>query len=245
MMFFTSLLNRLFRPKPNAPDAEEREMQIVLIGFAYDEVTNHTSKWLGKNSVGNAEKASVIRVNEINTGRAKLEELLFEEPLTDRVEIFCGHGDFDSLLGPPGNCPSDKELSNTKHSIFYDKDKLSTAYDIRRASGKPVRIAMFAFCCRSAREFGRKFSSFKYRSFIGFNDDLPLHDDLWDVLGDICQNTSRLIAKSGEATQELERGVQRMYDEAIDSYLTKRRKSRHPFLMKLYLEEHKAQLRRF
>jgi hypothetical protein len=226
-------------------DADRQPVKVVLIGFAYDEVTTQTARWLKNIKIQKTSVTTVVEVGDINTARQALNELLNEEPATNRVEIFCGHGDFDSLLGPPDNTSSDKHLSSVRHSIFYDTRKLEEAYDIRQEHGRPVQISMFAFCCRSAREFGRKFSSYRNRSFLGFNDDLPLHDDMWDALSDLHAKITQSITRAGRIDEQLERGVLRMYDEAIDSYTSQRRQSRHPFLMKLYLEEHKAQLRQF
>jgi len=80
-----------------------------------------------------------------------------------RVEIFCGHGDYDALLGPPSLLASNVEIDGINHSVIYDTSM------VPKTPG-----SLLAFSCRSGAILGRAYTTYLGKGFLGFDDDLPL-----------------------------------------------------------------------
>lgn len=161
---------------------------VFLIGFSYDRPTKEMYTWT-KDFLSQTHAASrVFRFNGENFSKQKLAEQLDQE--LNRVEIFCGHGSSKGLFGPPFNELS-QDILKEVHHIIYDAD-------MQRLGPS----SMFAFCCGTAAEFGREFVSLRDNRFIGFQNDIPLANELYGDLKLIFQTIARSIIQKGRIENE-------------------------------------------
>lgn len=80
--------------------------------------------------------------------------------LEGRLEIFCGHGKDDALLGPFIEGTETEHIieNNIKHSDLYTKEMIPNH-----------NSAMFAYCCSAASFLGQCYVYKKGNVFLGFN----------------------------------------------------------------------------
>jgi hypothetical protein len=234
-----ALLKRAFGwgSKGTEPAVEAEEpYAVVLLAYDYDELTTRTSQWIQDLRLPTSLKGSdVHRIVDPNMGKAELQQVLNNINPTRRVEVFCGHGDYDALLGPAQGLATDVSIGDTSHSVVYDGEMISHS-----------RGAMFAFCCRAGYRFGRVFGAIDGKSFLGFRDDLPFEVEDYFVgpVKRIFQSVAQEVISVARVLPEHERLLHELYDHAMSQILAEE-KCEHRFLARLYLAEHKSQIARF
>jgi hypothetical protein len=203
----------------------KKEIDLILIGFDYDKPTQETITWFqGVNLPISNPKFNIHRINDLKAVSGKLKNLLLNENYS--LEIFLGHGVEDGLLGADKN-------SGLKHSIIYGIKVISS-----------IPGALFAFCCHSARRFGRVYSSFQDKSFMGFRGELPIPEEVYQLVKIVFQKTANDIITSESITKEHEDNFKRIIDDIIKKAHSGQIQCENSFLIELWLNQYKVQLLR-
>ena len=145
------------------------------------------------------------------------------EDKTKRIEIFCGHGSSTGLFGPQHRQVAGSILSDLS-SIIYDVDMITD-----------TPSSMFAFCCQAAQIFGRVFSSYKDKQFMGFMDDIPFPLELYEDLKYVFQTVAKDIIQRGRISS-----IHReMFFAKLDEIGSQHVDYQNPALIDLWLYEYK------
>jgi hypothetical protein len=119
-------------------------------------------------------------------------EILSDEqtriPQNGRLEIFCGHGTGNALLGPYVEGTDVIVENRINHSYLYTVKMIPNG-----------GVKLFAFCCSAGEVFGPTFIYQKDNSFLGFNGKILFifNDDFFmDKCGEIIKAAIRYIIVS-------------------------------------------------
>jgi hypothetical protein len=218
------------KPSPEHPYA------VILLGFDYDELTKQTVTWFNDLTIPLAVgPENLYRIHDTEMRKAEILETFKKIRNSKRVEVFCGHGDYDALLGPPEGLPTDLSIGDIAHAVVYDDGMII-----------PNRGCMFAFSCRAGKALGRTYGALEGKVFLGFKDDLPMHFDkafvsrLRRIFGLVAQE----VINTGSVLPAHETLLRRLYDDMISELLDDN-SCKQKFLLKLYMQEHKSQIIRF
>lgn len=221
---------RLARTTWSVPDLKKfewpKDTVVYLIGFSYDAPTGQMFNWLCDIlSSRKNDRERVVRFTDSQFSRQDLSGLLKSDQ--KRVELFCGHGCYTGLFGPPqGEIAGSilKELT----SIIYDQDMITE-----------TPSSMFAFCCQAAHTFGRVFSAYKDKQFMGFVDDVPFPVELYDDLKYVFQAVAKDIIQAGRILpRHREIFIDKLYDVR-----SKAHEFMNPTLVELWLDEFEKHLK--
>src|SRR5262245_52471557 len=210
----------------------------ILLSFPHDKWTDISAIWMRK--IADSQASRVVSTYSLisnDVSRTDVAKLLASVAGSAKVEIFCGHGDYHALLGPPQADPLDTDIGDASYGIIYSRDMIT-----------PSPGSMFAFCCRAARNFGRVFGAYRGKAFLGFNDDIHLifDDDFIACLEEIFCSVCESILRKGGILAEHEALLRTEYRDAINHYRDgSGRKTKRSFLKQLYLAEHMRVIRRY
>lgn len=209
----------------NNSKISQEDIDLILIGFDYDVQTKETITWLQElNLPISNPRFRIHKIHDLKTVSEKLEKLLGNKNYS--LEIFLGNGVEDGLLGADKN-------SGKKHSIIYG---------IKMISSMPG--SLFAFCCNSARKFGRKYSTHQKKVFMGFKNELPIPEEIYHLVKGVFQQTANDIIKSEGIEKKHEDGLKKMVDDIIEKAHSGQIECENSFLIELWLNQYKVQLLR-
>jgi hypothetical protein len=201
-------------------------IKIYLIGFSYDPPTTQMSAWL--RDILSSRKISqdnIVRFNDdSDCSRESLARILADG--TPRVEVFCGHGVGHGLSGPP-RVQAAGSILNDLSFVIYDTDMITV-----------TPSSMFAFCCQAARNFGRVFTSYKDKQFMGFKDDIPFPIELFDPLKYVFQTVAKDIIQTGGISPN----HKNMFLEKIKEIALQSSNYQNPTLVQMWLDEYSKHL---
>lgn len=228
------------------PSRNYNKHALVLLNPVYeDPVTPHMKGWLNglriPQGLGNQQSLSGPTVN-----RAAVLAALRDASKLKRIEVFCGHGVAEALLGPPQINEPIIKVGAGRHSPVYDAQVLKAIYD---QTVKTEPAALFAFCCSAGAEFGKEFCSFKDNSFLGYSEELPIetaNDQCINALKEIFQTITAEIIEAGEVLPQHEQRLKNMYHEAYLYFFSgEGRRNNRASYMWLALNEHRRFVCRF
>ena len=201
-------------------------IKVYLIGFSYDTLTAQTFTWI--KDILASRKVSQDKIVRFTDGKNCSKESLAKSLEDDnaRVELFCGHGCNGGLFGPPHAQPAGSILSDSNH-VIYDMDMISF-----------TPSAMFAFCCQAAQNFGRVFTSYKDRQFMGFKDDVPFPIELYEDLKYVFQTVAKDIIQQGRISAE----HKAMFLEKLNEVESQSASYQNPTLIEIWLDEYRKYL---
>jgi len=203
-----------------------KDTLVYLIGFSYDPPTAQMFEWLREILASRKiDRTRVLRFTEAQQTRQDLAHALRDGK--KRVELFCGHGCYTGLFGPP-----QAEIAG---SIL--KDLTSIVYDADMITETPS--SMFAFCCQAAHTFGRVFSAYKDKQFMGFADDVPFPLELYDDLKYAFHTVAKDIIRSGQILPR----HQEIFLEKLREINSQAHTYKNPTLVHLWLYEFEKHLR--
>jgi hypothetical protein len=207
----------------------QTKTDLILFGFQYDKVTNQTITWLDL-SLPNS-KMNIHKLNDVHTFQETLANLISNKNY--KLEMFCGHGIGIGLLGPEQNNDLKQHITinNLRHSIFYTTEMVST-----------LPGSLFAFCCNSAKTFGKSYGTFIGKVFLGFKDELPFPEEIYSLVKEAFQRTALEIIKSGQIESKHEVFLKSVIDEIIEKAHNGEVVCENPFLIELYLNQFKVHL---
>lgn len=200
------------------------DLIVYLIGFSYDAPTTKMAGWLKEILASRkVQQSKIVRFGD-KCNKDQLAKALAEK--TPRIELFCGHGNGSGLYGPPQQEVAGSVLS----------DLTSIIYDVEMITETPS--SMFAFCCQAAQVFGRIFSSYKDKQFMGFRDDIPFPLELYDDLKYVFQTVAKDIIQHGR----IERRHRQMFLEKLDEIARQPVDFQNAVLIDLWLAEYRKHL---
>lgn len=208
---------------------------VILIGTNYDRFTEYAVEWL--QAVFDKSKLrcrNTIQLNEKDLSKGHVRTAMASVDLPGRIEVFCGHGNYDALLGPPSN-GGDVTVNGVEHSVIYDTTMVPK---------KPSSLV--AFSCRSAEILGRAYATYMEKGFIGFNNDLPL--DFSPIfmlhLKTIFLSIVADVLAEGRVGPNHQRILENYYDQSISFFMDgDGRKVPDSFVFQLFLVEHRRGIR--
>ncbi len=222
-----SLLKKPSPPQPTAATVPG----LILIGTAYDPFTEHAVEWMTGVLVKiNLTCPIVIPLHDKTLSKGDVRAAMASVDVPGRVEIFCGHGDYDALLGPPDTKP-DTIVDGIEHSVIYDTTM------VPRKPGSLV-----AFSCRAASILGRTYGAYIGKGFIGFDNDLPLDfsPEFMGQLEDIFHSIIVDVLVEGRIIPRHKAVLENLYDQAVFFFLDgEGHKVPNNFLFQLLLIEHR------
>ena len=217
------------------PAAPPLPLSVLLWGAGRNDGSGIMCEWL--NDISSPQDVprhvavgkSVTRDDILNTLR--------DTENTRRVKIFCGHGYEDSLLGATYSGCQVLTLDGDDYSVLYDPSMVSDCPS-----------ALFAFCCKAAKKLAADFVSPGGRTFLGYAENIG-----YDLFNEECQQTwkdivtkvAEEVIKDGEIKKKHHDLLMRLYDDAIDHYMSGPGKENDRALdMAMYLIRHQKYLRR-
>lgn len=194
--------------------------------FSYDAITAQTVTWIRDILVSRqVNQDKIVRFSD--SSKSSKEELTRSlEDKATRIEIFCGHGSNTGLFGPPQMQPAGSILRDPSF-VIYDADMITD-----------TPSSMFAFCCQAAHTFGRVFSSYKDKQFMGFKDDIPFPLELYEDLKYVFQTVAKDIIQKGH----ISRVHRDMFLDKLDEIYSQSGAYQNPTLVELWLYEYKKHL---
>lgn len=208
----------------------ENEPEVILIGFKYDTATEITFPWITEDSfLASHPKEKLHRFHKGTAEeQSELAAFLVSDKLEDSrtVEIFCGHGIVNALLGPP-------RQAGRKHHPYYDLDMISS-----------FPSSMFAFCCYSAKIFGLEYCSSQDKFFLGFTEKIPLPLDVASEIKSIFQEVAEDIVKTGKITQDHETQFRNLISNLMKDIMDGKIKCDAPTIVLDCLNQYKSCLKR-
>lgn len=235
-IFLVWIWSLVRRRDPQAITASHNKIPACLVmGTAYDQFTEHTVKWLTSAFIQIERRSERgILLNQTNLSKGQVRRAMGSLNCAGRLEVFCGHGDFDALLGPPDAAPT-VYVNGVLHSAIYDATMIS-----QQSS------SLIAFCCRSGRTLGRAYATYLEKGFIGFDSDLPLDFSpaFMEQLRIVFEGIVSSVVAAGFVTSDHYRILENCYDEAIFYFMDgEGRKLKDNFLFQMFLAEHRANIR--
>ena len=160
----------------------------ILIGFKYDLATEIVFEWITDDEfLSSHPKENLFRYHD---GSLDDQTKLTSQLKTHKkgvVEVFCGHGSDEALLGPSVN-------KSEKHYRFYHIGMISD-----------LPGSLFAFSCDSGELFGWFYScSGKNKTFLGFTKKIELPMQVISEVKNIFQKVATAIDKEGKITDNHE-----------------------------------------
>lgn len=204
-----------------------RNLRVFLVAFSYDTATSQLATWLKKVLTSRRiDQSRIVRLSEAGVDiKEELTDALRDKVV--RVELFCGHGIASGLLGPPRLQVVGSILSDLSF-VVYDNEMITE-----------TPSSLFAFCCHAARKFGRVFSSYDEKQFMGFNDEIPFPVELYEDMKYVFHTVSKDIIMSGQ----ISRLHGRMFLEKIDEIGSQAPLCQNPKLIKVWLHAYRKRLR--
>jgi hypothetical protein len=227
----TGWLKRRFTT-PKAPPVKAASIPgLILICAAYDPFTEHAVEWMKEVPTRiPLPSTTVIQLHERPLTKGDVRVAMASIDVPGRIEIFCGHGDYNALLGPPES-GADVIVDGIEHSIIYDTEMI------------PFKEgSLVAFSCRSAKILGRAYGTFVSKGFVGFNNDLPLDysSEFMEQLREIFNSIVMEVLVEGRVIPKHRGILEGLYDRAIFYFLDgDGRKASKNFLFQMMLVEHR------
>lgn len=227
---------RKWFPHPTPPISRKISSALV-IGTAYDQFTAYTLDWLNAAFQDLSSRCGqVLQLSNSNLSKGDVRTAMAKMDFAGRLEIFCGHGDDDALLGPP-QANEEVFMAGALHSVIYDTTMVPQ-----------LPSNLVAFCCRSAAVLGHSYVTYLDKGFMGFENDLPLDfsppfmQQLRNIFESICSNVEQV----GIIHPNHKIYFENCYDDAITFFMDgEGRKFKDSFIFQLFLAEHRANIRVF
>jgi hypothetical protein len=154
------------------------------------------------------------------------------------MAIFFGHGIATALLGPPRAEETSVVSGQGTHSQIYDDDLVERGPN-----------ALFAFCCLVGRDLGPRFGKLSDRSFLGYDDYLPIdlmNEECVETWKSIVQRISKQLIQDKDIRDEHEMQLRRSYETALAYYNSGDGKDNQEHIeMQMYILRHLKALRRY
>jgi hypothetical protein len=196
-----STTEKVAEPKAQTPSPNQGTgIRIIGIAPAYDNLTKIMTTWLQE-----------LEGIDYQIAGPQVERMTVESAFREAspgLGIFFGHGDFDSLLGPPQQTHL-VECAGMQHSRIYDDGTIEAGPEY-----------FFAYCCRAGLNLGAMFGSRgSQRAFMGYRDEIgvdfrPETKDR-DVFRSIVLGVVRVMIRDGHISQQHKSMMEKVYDEAI------------------------------
>ena len=174
---------------------------VILIGFDYDKETKIVYEWIADpNFLNSLPNVEITRFHNGNAQEQKLLGNQLKANKSNSIEIFCGHGSDDALLGPP--------LSGASvPSKFYSIDMITN-----------FPSSLFAFCCHSGKFFGLFYSvSGEEKKFMGFTNRIQVLPFLRDELKEIFQTVAISIVSDGGINEKHEKQFKDLITQLMEN----------------------------
>jgi hypothetical protein len=217
------------------PAEPQRPLSLILWGAGREDGSGIMCEWLKDiNSPPDVTRHVVVGKS---VTRDDILGTLRDTEHARRVKVFCGHGYDDFLLGATYPGCDTFTLDGEDYSVLYDASMVSDCPS-----------AMFAFCCKAAKKLAADFVSPGGRTFLGYVENIG-----YDLFNEECQRTwkdiitkvAEEVVKDGEIKKKHHDLLVRMYDDAIDHYMSGPGRDNDRALdMAMYLIRHQKYLRR-